>query len=814
LQPAHGDEPTFVPTQVGEEAAHVPVRVGDVLEGKWRLERKLGEGGMGTVFLAHDLLLDRKVAIKLLGVALANDPELVMRFEREARLTAGLEHPNIVPVYAVGRFRGRRPFMVMKALDGVTLHHLVKSKGPLHARDLLHLARQMAAGLDFIHSRGFIHRDIKAANIFVGPDGHATILDFGILRASRGAEAITRTGLVMGTPHYMSPEQAKGIRDLDHRSDLYAFAVLLFECAAGSLPFESDNDLSVIQMQAHGQPPDLCERASWVPRSVGDVISRALSKDPQARYPSAGDLYRAIEAAYSGLTPVPLLAPLEVPGLPTPPPGQPAISLPVPIPSLPEGYRPTMGAPSSNGAMAPLPSGPLLVGTPLYSGSNPAVPAVSGGVPLGMEQRASNAQLPVMGGMPLGMEPQRGSNPSMPGMPLGMEPQRASNPSLQAMSGGMPLGMEPQRGSNPSMSAMPLGMEPQRGSNPSLQAMGGAAPAFPPTMPLPAVSASAAAVPMPQQSPVSLMGAPSHQPLFTPGMPVPAVPGHGSPMFSGPVPAVSGPVQPAFSGSVFVGAQVADAALVMPPQQDAVIVRTPTPAPAVVAVPPLPRQGSGPRDSVPEPKPSRRGLIAAVAGVGIVAVVGLVLFVPRTPETPKGADTPVVTQPNGTPSNGTQANGKPPNGTPPENPVVGNGQVAATGQTGGVNGSGEVTGRTDVASAQNPEERAPTEDPFVQPGPTDNPNPGPSKKPKGDPELAKLAAQGKGQLRVISTRNNEPHWARVLVDGERKGSTPLSLELSIGVHKVRLEREGFQPVERQIKIAPMRPAVLRIELVP
>ena len=283
----------------GDEPTIVPVRVNDVLEGKWRLERKLGEGGMGTVYLAHDLQLDRKVAIKILASSLAHDAELVTRFEREARLTASLEHPHIVPVYAVGEVEGR-PFIVMKKLEGRTLAAYLRESGPLRGDELMALMRQLCSGLDFIHARGFIHRDIKSGNIFIGHDGLATILDFGILRTSQNAEALTRTGMVMGTPQYMSPEQALGAKEIDHRADLYALAVLLFECLTGTLPFEAESELSLIQMQAHAAAPDVRERAPWVPATVAEVVKRALAKRPEDRYASAGELLAALEEAHGG----------------------------------------------------------------------------------------------------------------------------------------------------------------------------------------------------------------------------------------------------------------------------------------------------------------------------------------------------------------------------------------------------------------------------------------------------------------------------------------------------------------------------------
>lgn len=280
-----------------EEKTVLPVRVADVLVGRYRLEEKVGEGGMGTVFVAHDQELDRKVAVKLLAASLMHDAEVLERFEREARLTAKLDHPNIVPIYDVGRHEGR-PFIVMKLLQGDSLVGRLRAKGGFTTDETLKLMRQLAAGLDYIHAQGFIHRDIKAGNIFLSPEGHATILDFGILRSKSATTGITRTGMVMGTPHYMAPEQALGLKDVDHRVDLYALAVVLFECLTGTLPFEADSELRLIQLQAHAPPPEILDRAPWIPRPVADVVRRALAKKPEERFDSAAELVAALENAY------------------------------------------------------------------------------------------------------------------------------------------------------------------------------------------------------------------------------------------------------------------------------------------------------------------------------------------------------------------------------------------------------------------------------------------------------------------------------------------------------------------------------------
>jgi serine/threonine-protein kinase len=326
-----------------EEKTVLPVRVADVLAGRYRLEEKVGEGGMGTVFVAHDQELDRKVAVKLLAASLMHDAEVLERFEREARLTAKLDHPNIVPIYDVGRHEGR-PFIVMKLLQGDSLVGRLRAKGGFTTDETLKLMRQLAAGLDYIHAQGFIHRDIKAGNIFLSPEGHATILDFGILRSKTATTGITRTGMVMGTPHYMAPEQALGLKDVDHRVDLYALAVVLFECLTGTLPFEADSELRLIQLQAHAPPPEILDRAPWIPRPVADVVRRALAKKPEDRFDSAAELVAALEQAY-------VEAKSSKSSLPVVPPGPPPSVPPTTAPSQRQLRRSQSSLPVVNAAL-------------------------------------------------------------------------------------------------------------------------------------------------------------------------------------------------------------------------------------------------------------------------------------------------------------------------------------------------------------------------------------------------------------------------------------------------------------------------------
>jgi serine/threonine protein kinase len=259
------------------------------------LQREIGRGGMGVVFVALDVRLDRLVAIKVLPAAFATSSEIRDRFLREARTAAKLMHPSVVPVFRADEMGGV-VFFVMAYVDGESLADRLRARGALPALEAIGILRDVALALDYAHERGIVHRDIKPENILLERGtGHALVTDFGIARIAE-AKPLTATGQVLGTVHYMSPEQVSG-EELDGRSDLYSLAVVGFRMLAGRLPFEGEMASAVLVAHVVKAPPSLADVAPHVPRALAGVIEHCLAKQPSARFASCRAFVSALDEA-------------------------------------------------------------------------------------------------------------------------------------------------------------------------------------------------------------------------------------------------------------------------------------------------------------------------------------------------------------------------------------------------------------------------------------------------------------------------------------------------------------------------------------
>jgi eukaryotic-like serine/threonine-protein kinase len=267
-------------------------RKGTIVDERYRLDRKIGTGGMADVWLAEDTELDRQVAIKLLHDRFAQDTEFVQRFQREAQSAAGLQHPNVVGVFDRGSFRDTY-FIAMEYVDGPSLKELVK--GGMGTKDAVDFTRQILNAARFAHRKGIVHRDLKPQNVLIDDEGRARVADFGIARAGENSD-ITATGSVMGTAQYISPEQAQG-KPTTPRSDIYSIGVILYEALTGRVPFEGESAVAVALKQVSETPRRPSAIDPKIPPALDAVVMRALAKDPEARFTDADAFLKALDAA-------------------------------------------------------------------------------------------------------------------------------------------------------------------------------------------------------------------------------------------------------------------------------------------------------------------------------------------------------------------------------------------------------------------------------------------------------------------------------------------------------------------------------------
>ena len=273
--------------------------VGETIADRYELEEVVGHGGMSTVYKAHDSLLERNVALKVLHQQYNEDEDFVERFKHEARSVAQLQHPNIVTVIDRGEEDGRQ-YIVFEFIDGENLKELVVRKGRLDLRDALEIAHEIARGLAFAHDHGLVHRDVKPQNVLLNGDGRAKVTDFGIARSLDVDHGVTQTGTILGTSNYIAPEQASG-QPVDAHTDVYSLGIVLYEMLTGELPFPGESFVAIAMKHIQEPSPNVLDVRGDIPLRVAEMIDRALEKDPEHRFPTMDAFAAEIEASLAEL---------------------------------------------------------------------------------------------------------------------------------------------------------------------------------------------------------------------------------------------------------------------------------------------------------------------------------------------------------------------------------------------------------------------------------------------------------------------------------------------------------------------------------
>ncbi|HVV84047.1 MAG TPA: protein kinase, partial [Kofleriaceae bacterium] len=365
-------------------AEHDASMVGEVLDGRYKIVKKLGEGGMGEVYAAEHVHIAKKVAIKLLRKEVVSNAEAVSRFRQEARSASTIGHRNIIGIDDFGQLADGRIYLCMEYLDGAPLNDMITEQLP--AERLLNILIQTGHGLAAAHAKGIIHRDMKPENIFVTvtPQGEdiPKILDFGIAKVGGqdGGNNLTKTGTIFGTPYYMAPEQALG-QNVDARVDIYALGVILYEVFAGSLPFSGESFMGVLTQHITTEPEPVAQRAAKagrvLPAGLAEVIARAMAKDPDRRYRTMDEMVNALVAVYRGVAGAGMSSYLEA---------QPRAS--ASQPNVPRPGAPTAGA--GSGMLGTMPATPAAGGAASAASSAGMPPTVVAGTsPLAARPPAS-----------------------------------------------------------------------------------------------------------------------------------------------------------------------------------------------------------------------------------------------------------------------------------------------------------------------------------------------------------------------------------------------------------------------------------------
>ena len=274
------------------------INKGELIDNRYKIIKSIDEGGMANVYLAWDTILEREVAVKVLRGDLAEDEKFIRRFQREANSASSLRHPNIVEMYDVGDDNGKY-FIVMEYVDGKTLKSLIKKRGALNLTESIDIMQQLSSGIACAHDSYIIHRDIKPQNVLILEDGRVKITDFGIAMALNSNE-LTQTNSVMGSVHYLHPEQASGSGSTI-KSDIYSLGILMFELLTGKVPFKGDNAVEIAIKHMKDQIPSVCEINPAIPQSVENIVLKACAKNPKNRYDSVNEMYEDLKTCLDPL---------------------------------------------------------------------------------------------------------------------------------------------------------------------------------------------------------------------------------------------------------------------------------------------------------------------------------------------------------------------------------------------------------------------------------------------------------------------------------------------------------------------------------